>query len=130
MKPVLLVNFLSLRDVFNFGTNSFTVLSSHNATTVGNIISATTSVTDSADDGFGIQFAGTFGPGTPLQFTYSSGGGPDGLATVAFTLGTPVPEPPSDSLAAMGTLITIGVFAARLGRRNLEKPVRNTRQIV
>src|SRR6185295_10105679 len=68
VNPVLLINFLGgppnaafVADAFDFGINSFTLLSSFNATASGNTVSSTTSVTDSADDGFGIQFNGTFG---------------------------------------------------------------------
>jgi hypothetical protein len=94
--PILLVNFLGGLnsphfdgDLFNFGVNSFTVLSEFNATQSGNTMAATTSVTDSADDGYAIKFDGTFGPGNPLSFTYTSDGlGQDGLQTVGFTIGT------------------------------------------
>ena len=96
--PVLLVNFLGGLghtfdgDSFDFGANSFTVLSAFNATQTGNTMAATTSVTDSADDGYAIQFNGTFGPSNPLSFTYTSNGmGQDGLQSVAFTIGIPSP---------------------------------------
>jgi hypothetical protein len=123
VKPILLVDFLGgpgatggvfANDSFDFGTNGFTVLSSHNATALGNIVSSTTAVTDSADDGFGIQFVGTFGSKTPLQFRYTSDGlGSDALQTVAFTVGVPVPEPTSASVLLSGI---IGVALLRRHR--------------
>jgi hypothetical protein len=118
VKPILLVNFLGDNggapglDVFDFGTNSFTLLSSNNAVAAGNVISGTTPH-DTADDGFGIQFANMFGPGNPLQFTYKSDGlGLDGLQTVSFTVGTPlssaVPEPATFALLGIGCLVLLG----------------------
>jgi hypothetical protein len=126
VKPILLVDFLGgpgtttgvfANDSFNFGTNGFTLLSSHNATASGNIVSSTTAVTDSADDGFGIQFAGTFGPGAPLQFIYTSDGrGANGLQTVAFTVGVAVPEP-----ASIGILLSGIIGIALLRRRRIQR---------
>jgi hypothetical protein len=122
--PVLLVDFLggnghtSEKDTFDFGSNSFALLSSHNAVAVGNVVSSTMAH-DTIDDGFGIQFAGAFGPGNPLQFTYTSDGrGPDGLQTVGFTIGVAptaaVPEPCSLVLCGIGGL---SLLAARWRRR-------------
>jgi hypothetical protein len=125
--PVLLVNFLggpvsNLGDTFNFGANSFTLLSSFNAMASGNTVSSTTP-TDTANDGFGLRFNGTFGPGTPLQFVYTSNGlGPDGLQTVGFTVGiASVPEPTSLVPFAVG-LASICMFACARRRRARGKP--------
>jgi PEP-CTERM motif len=115
VNPVLLVNFLGGlgntfdSDTLNFGTNTFTVLSENNAVQSGNSMLATSSVTDSADDGFGIQFNGTFGPGTPLVFNYGSDGlGLNNLQTVAFTIGIPAvattPEPSTLALVCIGAV--------------------------
>jgi hypothetical protein len=124
VQPVLLVNFLggpgsNSGDVFNFGTNAFTLLSSFNAMRSGNLISGTTP-TDSANDGFGIQFSATFGPGTPLQFLYTTNGlGQNGLQTVGFTVGIPVaviPEPTSVALLGIG-LASVCLVAHGRSRR-------------
>jgi hypothetical protein len=108
VSPVLLVNFLGgplgfSDDVFQFGGNSFTLLSAFNAIQTVSGMAATPATTDSADDGFAIQFGGTFGPTNPLVFTYSSDGFHAGLESVGFTIGTAlVPEPSSLVLAAFG----------------------------
>ncbi len=104
--PILLVAFLGgqgtyAADTFNFGPNSYTLLSSFDATSSAPVVSGTTADTDIADDGFGIQFQGTYGPGNPLVFNYSSDptnglAFDDGLQSVAFTVGVPlstIPEP-------------------------------------
>jgi hypothetical protein len=52
IEPILLVNYLGgppdlyAGDTFNFGTNLFTVLSSHNVTFAGSVISSNTLVTE------------------------------------------------------------------------------------
>jgi hypothetical protein len=129
-QPILLVNFLGgpsgvfAHDVFNFGSNSFTLLSSHNATASGNMVSGTSLDTDTADDGFGIQFTGTFGPLNPLQFTYTSDGlGGNGLQSVAFTIGaSQVPEPAALTLLAIGIACVAGYgWRRRLGTAWIRK---------
>lgn len=116
VNPVFLANFLNPGDVFDFGPNAITLLDSLNASAAGNVVSAT-AATDGFDDGFGVMIAGTFGPGTPLVFTYTSDGiGPDGLQSVAFTVGVfTVPEPASLTLVG---LAAAGVTARRLRRRS------------
>ena len=102
-------------DLFNFGSNSFTVLSQFNATQSGNTMAATTAVTDSANDGYAIKFDGTFGSSNPLSFTYSSDGlGQDGLQSVAFTVGVPSAVPDSDESVL---LFGLGLAAVALYRR-------------
>lgn len=134
-QPVLLVNYLGgppgvyAADVFDFGSNSFSLLSSYNAVAVGNVVSATTATTDTANDGFGIQFFGTFGPGNPLQFTYTSDGqGPDGLQTVSFTVGIPVPVPEPDSLTLLlgSSVLCAGGYAWRR-RKQSKCPAKNSK---
>ncbi len=121
VQPTLLVAYLGgqstyAADTFDFGANSFTLLSNHNALAVGNVVSGTVLDTDLSSDGFGIRFSGTFGPGTPLQFNYTSNGaGGNGLQSVAFTIGIPlVPEPSSFVLCGLGAA---GLFIAARRRR-------------
>ena len=128
-QPILLVNWLGYSgrnsdDVFNFGSNTFTLLSSYGATSLGTVVSGVGD-TDTTNDGFGIQFQGTFGPGAPLVFTYTSDGtGTNGLQTVGFTIGT-VPEPATIiiwSLLGMGSWLGMKVVRRRrvgpAGRRS------------
>ena len=119
--PILLVNFLGGLghtfdgDFFNFGGHSFTVLSAFNATQSGNTMAATTAVTDTADDGYAIKFDGTFGPGNPLSFTYTSDGmGQNGLQTVGFTIGTASIPDSGESVLLFG----LGLAAVALYRRS------------
>ena len=86
VNPILLINFLGspsggyAADSFNFGSTTLSLLSANNATASGNVVSSTTAVTDLANDGFGIQLNGTFGPANALVFAYSSNGlGSNGL---------------------------------------------------
>lgn len=107
--PILLVNFLDQSDVFNFGANGFTVLDSNNVTVTPPILIGSGSAADAQNDGFAVQFTGTFGPGTPLVFNFSSNGaGTNGLQTVGFTIGLAQtvngPEPGTLALLALGTL--------------------------
>ena len=110
VEPTLLINYLGgqatyAADVFNFGSNTFSLLSANNAVAAGNTVSATTATTDLASDGFGIKFDGTFGPSNPLTFIYSSNGaGGNGLQSVQFTVGIPLvtPEPSGLGLLALG----------------------------
>ena len=122
--PILLVNFLDQSDVFNFGANAFTLLDSNNATLAAPIIFGSGSAADNPDDGFAVQFAGTFGPGTPLSFLFSSNGaGADGLQTVGFTVGiqqvAAVPEPATLTSAAIAGLMGLGAAWKRRGRAAL-----------
>jgi hypothetical protein len=92
------------------------VLSEFNATQTGNIMAATPLVTDSADDGYAIQFSGTFGPSNSLSFTYTSDGlGEDGLQSVAFTVGTPSASAPDSGESVL--LFGLGLAALVLYRR-------------
>ena len=126
VNPVLLVNFLGGLghdfdgDSFNFGGNSFTVLSEFNATQSGNTMAATTAVTDSADDGYAVKFNGTFGPVNPLSFTYASDGlGLDNLQTVGFTIGIPSASVPDSGESVL--LFGLGLAAVALCCRLLGK---------
>ncbi len=120
VEPTLLVNYLGgqatyAADVFNFGPNTFSLLSANNAVVASNTVSATTATTDLASDGFGLKFDGTFGPGNPLTFIYSSNGaGGNGLQTVQFTVGIPLvtPEP-----SGLGLLVLGACGLAALARR-------------
>jgi hypothetical protein len=124
VNPILLVNFLGgpsggyAADSFNFGNSTFSLLSANNATASGNVVSSTTAVTDSANDGFGIQLNGTFGPAKALVFTYSSdGNGSNGLQTVRFTIGTAaVPEPSGLILLGLGLCGVLGYGRSRRQR--------------
>jgi hypothetical protein len=118
--PILLVNFLDGSDVFNFGANAFTLLDSNNATLASPLVIGSGSAADNPNDGFAAQFAGTFGPGTPLTFLFSSNGAAaDGLQTVGFTVGlqpAAVPEPSTFASAGIAGLIGCG-FVWRRRRR-------------
>jgi len=118
VNPILLVNFLNQSDVFNFGAAPFTLLDSNNATLAPPLLIGSVTAADTANDGFAVQISGTFGPGTPLVFLYSSnGGGPNGLQTVGFTVGTvqgaAAPEPGTLSLLALAGMPTVGAVARR-----------------
>ena len=115
VNPILLINFLGgpsgyAADSFNFGNTTFSLLSANNATASGNVVSSKMAVTDSANDGFGIQLNGTFGPANALVFAYSSDGlGSNGLQTVRFTIGTAaVPEPSGLILLGLGFCGVLG----------------------
>ncbi len=111
--PILYVNFSDATTTMDFGTQTLTLLDSNNAQLAGNIISFVGS-TNGFGDGFAAQVNGTFGPGTPIQFTYFSSGSVSGFDSVGFTVGVPlsaVPEP--GSIALLFGLVSVGGMALR-----------------
>ena len=109
VNPILLVNFLEPGDVFDFTGNSVTLLDSFNATLLAGVVSAGAGASDSSNDGFALQFNGTFGPGTPINFLFTAPGNHGGLDSVGFTVGiTAVPEPSSLALLGFGAASLVG----------------------
>jgi hypothetical protein len=97
--PVLFANFSDDGTSMDFGALSLTFLDSNNAQLVGSMVTFTGS-TNSFHDGFAARIAGTFGPGTPITFTYTPV--TQGVfQSVAFTVAA-VPEPSTILLLGIG----------------------------
>ncbi len=112
--PILLVIFADSNGSMNFGALSLTFLSSNNAQlSFGQV--TFNGATGTADDGFAAQINGTFGPGNPIVFNYSSG--VLRYEQVAFSVGVgdPIPEPWT------GALLPIGLAATMLIRRKIAR---------
>jgi hypothetical protein len=99
--PYLIFNWIDVGTSFNFGSNSFTLLGSSNATSSGNLITvgAGSGNLDLESDGFLIRLNGAFGPSNPLTFTFQNT--TSFVQTVGATVAT-VPEPSALSLLAIG----------------------------
>jgi hypothetical protein len=107
--PYLIFNWIDAGSSFDFGSNSYTLLGSANATSSGNLITAGAGAGTTESDGFLIRLNGTFGPTSALTFTFRNTAGPQTIgATVAA-----VPEPSSLSLLAVG----LGALAMMRRRR-------------
>jgi hypothetical protein len=97
--PHLIFNWIDVGTSFNFGSNSFTLLGSANATSSGNLITVGEGSGNLESDGFLIRINGAFGPSNPLTFTFQNT--TSAVQTVGATLAT-VPEPSAFSLLAVG----------------------------
>ncbi len=115
--PYLLVNFTDAASSMNFGLLPISFLSSNNAQLAAGTVTFVGS-TNSFDNGFAAQITGTFGPGSPIAFTYST---TDSLNTAAFTVGlapttsAPIPEPATLGMA--GAAVLFGLVAWQRKRR-------------
>ena len=113
--PILLVNYADASATYNFGSLSLTLLSSNNASLMGSTVTFPGSGGD-FNSGFAAQISGTFGPGSPLQFTDSI---PEGFNPDAFTIGlASVPEPSTFGMAIVGALGMISYGRLRRKPRN------------
>jgi hypothetical protein len=105
--PLLYINWSDATSSMDFTGLSLSLLDSNNAQLAGSVVSFTGS-SNSINDGFVAQINGTFGPGTPIQFTYTSV--PFESATFNVGLNTcqeaicVVPEPASPFLLTAGAL--------------------------
>ena len=97
--PYLIVNWIDVGTSFHFGSNSFTLIGSANATSSGNLITVGGGSGNLDSDGFLIRFNGAFGPSNPLTFTFQN---PTSFSqTVGATVGI-IPEPSGFSLLPLG----------------------------
>ncbi len=116
--PILLLNIASANEALSFPANSLpvTVLASHNAQLVPTNVITFGGATGTVNDGLALQLTGTFGPGNPLVFNFSSSAA---FSTLAFTVGTTstsVPEPASMTLSGIGMVLGLG-YAVRRRRQ-------------
>jgi hypothetical protein len=102
--PILYVNFVDDGTSIDLAGLSFTELDANNASFSGSVYTFAGAV-NSTNDGFAVLLSGTFGPGTPVTFTYTT---PNAVDTVGFTVGTSVPEPGSVALLGIGGLGLLG----------------------
>jgi hypothetical protein len=107
--PYLLINWTDSGTSFDFGSNTFSMVGSSNATNSGNLITIGAGAANLAADGFMIRFNDTFGPTKSLSFVYNSN--LTQAESVAMTLAV-LPEPSVLSLLAVG----LGVVLRRRRR--------------
>ena len=112
VNPILFASFTDATSSLDFGTQSLLLLDSNNAQLVGNTITFTGS-SNSASDGFAAQINGTFGPGSSLDFTYTTSVPFDSLAFTVAGTAAAVPEPSTYAVLTLGSVI----FGVRRWRR-------------
>jgi len=93
VNPTIYVTFTDSGTSLNFGTLPVTLLDSNNASLTGSVVSFAGSG-NSANDGFAGVVTGTFGPGSPLTFSYVT---TNSLDTATFTLAFPQPTVGNDT---------------------------------
>ena len=110
--PILLINWLSIGDSFDFGALNITLLGANKASSFpNNIVSAYGASGDSPNEGFALLFNGTF---DSLAFNYSGIGDP----SVGFTVATSVPEPTTYALLCI-SLGVVGYARRKMRTRAL-----------
>ena len=107
--PILLINWLSTGDSFDFGALNFSLLGANKVSRSSNIVYADGASADSPNEGFALQFNGTF---NSLAFNYSGIGTP----SVGFTVATSVPEPSTYALLCI-SLGVVGFARKKMGRK-------------
>ena len=112
VNPFVFVNYVDWDTSFNFGSNNFTLLGSHNVTRNGQSIVVSSGVLDADTDGFLVRFNGTFGPSVALAFNTTS----TRSSTQSFGLQVAVPEPSTYGLALGGLALAVAVAARRRGK--------------
>jgi hypothetical protein len=112
VNPILLFSFGDTTVTYDFGAASLSLLSAHNASLSGGVLSFLGSG-DTDDDGAALRVNGTF---TTINFLGNDVGRTD---TQRFTVATPatmgVPEPASWLM--LSTAVLVGAIASRSGRR-------------
>ncbi|AFZ22841.1 PEP-CTERM putative exosortase interaction domain-containing protein [Cylindrospermum stagnale PCC 7417] len=112
VNPVLLFNYLDGSTSFSFSGLTVALLDSFNASLSGSTVSPV-GANNGFNDGFALKIFGNFGSANPLVFQTNAlaNAGPQ---TVAFTVGTEVPEPASMIGLLMGlSPFGVGFFHKR-----------------
>ena len=120
--PILLVNFADATSTLNFGSTVISLLSSNNTQQTGSVLKFLGS-NNTSNDGFAAKITGTFGPGTPISFTYTTTNSvqPDSFDSIGFTVGLPatppLPTPEPSTVFMAGTAAFFGLIAYRRRKR-------------
>lgn len=110
VNPILFFNFTDATARLDFGVLNLTLLQANNAQLAGGVLNFAGS-SNGFQDGAALRVNGTFGPGTPINFTMFSNGSVTNFDSFGFTVA--VPEPSSIVMAGLGLLGTLGLWRVR-----------------
>ena len=113
VNPILLVAFADATSSLDFGALGVNLLDSNNAQLIGSTVNFV-GAANSANDGFAAQIIGTFGPGSSLDFTYTTSVPFDSIAFTASAHAVPEPT----TMAIWSIFGAAGFWGAR--RRKLK----------
>ena len=109
--PILYINFGDTTSSMNFSTVPISFLDSNNAQLTGSVVTFA-GANNNFDDGFAALLPGSYGPGNPIRFTYSTTVSFD---STAFTIGlgaqATTPEP--NTIALLGALSSAAILLLR-----------------